>query len=276
VGHIVRDPDVAASYLRYWEKLSTDPKKSPKKGDTPGDSIREWTGIEQPDLQGPPPPNSITTVFSPRQSTAMLDWYAEQLGSAQRSVFFTAAFSVAQQFMDRVTVAKDVPEGEPFLRYLLLEGIGGLMKDKYPLMKEVPQNKIAWGEVMRTRPGEKDELIETLTGLNENVNFLHTKYLLVDPLGDDPIVVSGSANFSNASTVDNDENMLIIRGDTRVADIYLGEFMRLFNHFQGRNMLNRLSDRAVEQVHPLVPDGSWTAEAFTEGTAQHSERLLFA
>jgi hypothetical protein len=28
--------------------------------------------------------------------------------------------------------------------------------------------------------------------------------------------------------------MLIIRGDTRVADIYLGEFMRLFNHFYFR------------------------------------------
>ena len=39
-----------------------------------------------------------------------------------------------------------------------------------------------------------------------------------------PIVVTGSANFSNASCVDNDENMLVIRGDKRVADVYLGEF----------------------------------------------------
>jgi len=27
----------------------------------------------------------------------------------------------------------------------------------------------------------------------------------------------------------NDENMLVLRGDTRVADIFLTEFMRLFN-----------------------------------------------
>jgi phosphatidylserine/phosphatidylglycerophosphate/cardiolipin synthase-like enzyme len=56
----------------------------------------------------------------------------------------------------------------------------------------------------------------------------------MDPLGDDPIVVTGSANFSDASTKDNDENMLIIRGDRRVADIYFTEFQRLFNHYYFR------------------------------------------
>ena len=27
---------------------------------------------------------------------------------------------------------------------------------------------------------------EMLTGLNEHVQFIHTKYMLIDPLGDDP------------------------------------------------------------------------------------------
>ena len=45
-------------------------------------------------------------------------------------------------------------------------------------------------------------------------------------LGSDPIVVTGSANFSHASTNDNDENMLVIRGSQRVADSYFTEFNR--------------------------------------------------
>lgn len=48
-------------------------------------------------------------------------------------------------------------------------------------------------------------------------------------------MITGSANFSDASTKTNDENMLLIRGDTRVADLSLSEFMRLFNHFQFRD-----------------------------------------
>ena len=70
--------------------------------------------------------------------------------------------------------------------------------------------------------------------LNQHVTYIHSKFLLMDPLGDDPIVVTGSANFSDASTNGNDENMLIIRGDRRVADIYFTEFNRLFNHYYFR------------------------------------------
>lgn len=76
---------------------------------------------------------------------------------------------------------------------------------------------------------------ERLSGLNCHVRYVHTKYMLIDPLGPDPIILSGSANFSAASSKDNDENMLVIRGDKRVADIYLGDFMRLYNHFAFRD-----------------------------------------
>ena len=33
---------------------------------------------------------------------AMLDWYADRLATAKNSVFFTAAFSVADKIMEKV------------------------------------------------------------------------------------------------------------------------------------------------------------------------------
>jgi len=85
--------------------------------------------------------------------------------------------------------------------------------------------------------------------LNQHVAYIHSKFLLRDPLGADPIVVTGSANFSDASTNSNDENMIIIRGNTRVADIYFTEFNRLFNHYYFRSVMestnaNKTSDDA--------------------------------
>ena len=71
------------------------------------------------------------------------------------------------------------------------------------------------------------------------MSYIHSKFLLMDPLGSDPIVVTGSANFSDASTNDNDENMLVIRGNRRVADIYFTEFNRLFNHYYFRAVQER-------------------------------------
>jgi phosphatidylserine/phosphatidylglycerophosphate/cardiolipin synthase-like enzyme len=73
--------------------------------------------------------------------------------------------------------------------------------------------------------------------LNQHVSYIHSKFLLSDPLGDDPIIVTGSANFSKASTNDNDENMILIRGDQRATDIYFTEFNRLFFHYYFRSVV---------------------------------------
>ena len=102
----------------------------------------------------------------------------------------------------------------------------------------MPENVFAVGEFIRTNKID-GWVKERLTGLNTNVRFVHNKFLLVDPLTDDPVVVAGSANFSEASTIDNDENMVITRGNRRVADIYLGEFMRLYSHHAFREFLQR-------------------------------------
>lgn len=115
--------------------------------------------------------------------------------------------------------------------------------------------------------------------MNTHVKYIHTKYLLIDPLSDDPVVVTGSANFSDASTTNNDENMLVIRGDTRVADIYLGEFMRMFDHFKFREIASRYaaaSDTEAHQSAYLTPDDSWTNDYYAAGSVKSMRRQLFA
>jgi phosphatidylserine/phosphatidylglycerophosphate/cardiolipin synthase-like enzyme len=77
----------------------------------------------------------------------------------------------------------------------------------------------------------------------------------MDPLGDDPIVVTGSANFSEASTNDNDENMLLVRGNLRVADLYFTEFNCLFNHYYFRSVTEATAN-AREAGEPPPADGS--------------------
>src|SRR4029434_10499443 len=76
--------------------------------------------------------------------------------------------------------------------------------------------------------------------LNTHVAYIHSKFLLRDPLGDDPIVAPGSTHFHAAWTNSNDDNMVIIRGNPRVADIYFTEFNRLFNHYYFRAVVEDL------------------------------------
>ena len=77
------------------------------------------------------------------------------------------------------------------------------------------------------------------SAIGVNVNWVHTKFMLIDPLGSKPVTLTGSANWSEPSVNDNDENMLVIRGNKRVADIYFGEFMRIFAHHRFRESVAR-------------------------------------
>jgi phosphatidylserine/phosphatidylglycerophosphate/cardiolipin synthase-like enzyme len=93
-------------------------------------------------------------------------------------------------------------------------------------------------------------------------------------------VVTGSANFSKASTDTNDENMIVIRNDQRVADIYMGEFMRTFSHYAFREAVARweAQGRSAETWEPqdLVPDASWQKDFFAKGDQRFLRRLYFA
>ena len=105
------------------------------------------------------------------------------------------------------------------------------------------------------------------------------EYLLIDPLGDDPIVISGSANFSDASTRNNDENMLVIRGDQRVADIYLGEFMRLWRHHRFRYIENKRAEEGQDDEYEpnyLDPTPKWANLYYKRGTVKFKKRKAFA
>src|SRR5262249_46849793 len=141
-------------------------------------------------------------------------------------------------------------------------------------LRKMEENKFAIGAFLPH--GAFDRwLNEKLSGLNVNVRYLHTKYMLVDPLGANPLVVSGSANFSAASTTDNDENMLIIRGDQRVADIYLGEFMRLYRHFAFRDWLSQQKDPSEAEVSHLDEKDLWWKAYFGTSFASR-QREYFA
>lgn len=264
VGHVVRDRTVARRYLDYWVELQRDPERP---------AARAFNDQKTPTPAGNPPARKSISLFSPRQSLSALDWYAERMDEARGSVFLTAAFGVSEP------IRAIFDRKKPYLRYLLLDKPG-----EVTTINRNPSNRAVAGGFLGT--GEfRQWLREKLTNLNRHVRFVHTKYMLIDPLGDDPIVITGSANFSKASTTMNDENMLVIRGDTRVADIYLGEFMRLFTHFRFRAKTNTSENQPIPSPDvPGAPQGSklylrdtdyWARRFYYENSPRKHERELF-
>ncbi|MFC3559343.1 phospholipase D-like domain-containing protein [Pedobacter jamesrossensis] len=271
VAHVVENESIAKKYLDYWNALHSDPDIN---------SIRLQNLTLTPDLPAEIPAGT-SVIFSPRKGKAVLERYAEMAQSAKDALFMTFAFGMGDDF-------KFVYENSKApLRIALLERFIRMMPDdtdeeiakketetaKMQKLRNKIENIFAVGNRIVTNKLD-GWLMEKLSGLNGNVNYVHNKFALIDPLSDDPIVIAGSANFSEASTTGNDENMLIVRGNKRIADIYLGEYWRLFKHFSFRESIEKKWNND-QKPKPLIVDDSWWARHFGK-TSDAARRKYFA
>ncbi len=272
VGHVVRDEQVAAAFLAYWDQLAAD---------APIDPLKQWCSTNTPDLPAALPPAGITPLFSPRLRSKMLDWYGERAEAAAQTVMLTAAFGVTER------LARHFDNDKDYLRFLLMERPNQKAETQAMLERD-RDTQIAIGpDLNRDAIALELEGHELDVWLRErhfrernggHVFYVHTKIMAIDVLTEDPLVFTGSANFSPDSLLDNDENMLLIRGDRAVADIYLTEFFRLFNHFYFRYVAQETAKRGQGDPNRIVflePDDRWTDASYTPGRYHQRRRDLF-
>ena len=259
VGHEIRDRAVASQFFSLWSELKRDPEPA---------TLRDWVAANSPCDADVLSTNGIHTVFSPRHGDALLDWYAQEFGIPTLSAHITLPFGMNKTFEDQLKAYSG-----PALHYVLLD-----KRDKnLDEWATSPKVLVAVG----TRGGSdslKRWANENLTGFNTWVRYVHTKILLVNPVAADPVVISGSANFSPASTSANDENMLIIRGEPDVADVYLTEYARMFNHFYARYWASQLSKgpEDAETRSFLDETPTWQTPYFTDGNPKSLQRVLLS
>jgi phosphatidylserine/phosphatidylglycerophosphate/cardiolipin synthase-like enzyme len=265
-AHVVRDPELAARYLAYWQVLDRDETKKPT-------ATKSEAATPAPPA---PSEDEIVPVFSPRRDLDALDWYAELAAGAERALLGTFAFGMNDRFVKVYEQPGDV------LRYALMDkkGNGAAYKEQAAAIdriRRLPNTVVAVGNRVMLNNFDR-WLAETDRVVDEaHVLYVHTKYILIDPLGDSPTVIVGSANFSEASTTSNDENMLVIRGNKEVADIYLGEFMRLFSHYAFRESLGIRSGTSTARAPSrkyLVPGTAWIEADGRSYYAPGSDRAL--
>lgn len=242
VGHWVRDEETAKQYQAYWEVMSQD--LGARDGDSDADvrsknkELRKAVeDLFEVPLKIEDIPAGITTVFSPRTGLKVLDMYVSMVDKAETSAHITLAFGVNKAFKEQL---KDNTANSHIVFLMLEKKDVPNPRSTQPFVAINASNNVykAWGSYLDQPIYQwAKETNARILQLNNHVSYVHSKFLLMDPLSTDPIVVTGSANFSDNSTKENDENMIIIRGDQRVADIYLTEFNRIFNHYYFRSVV---------------------------------------
>ena len=272
-GHIIRDERIARMYQKYWQMIAADTQREQLKAFVNAQTPNPGAELEQ---------DSVTPMFSPRTGDSMLDWYGNQMDSANQTVMLTSAFGVTKK------LAKHFNNDRDYLRYVLMEQRSRSQTAR-EMMRRDQDTRIVMGQGLGVTGSQGHwhdipgwQLEQWMAREHHfrsvgHVFFVHTKYMLIDPLTDDPKIFTDSANFSPGSLTSNDENMLLIRGDKRVADVYLTEFMRLLNHFYFRQVANQKANDGTSDpnVAHLTEDDSWVAGHFRAENYRSKRRELF-
>jgi phosphatidylserine/phosphatidylglycerophosphate/cardiolipin synthase-like enzyme len=248
VAHVVNDSDVAGQFLALFEQLwaGADPS-----------ATKTWIDANNP-LPAKDAPLGL--VFSPRSKKGDLKRYVELINGAQRSLIFATAFDLDDTVEDAL-----LGTGDTVLRFGLQNSasrITGYNRERATFFT-------AKGRLTTAPPGFR---AESYHGQDGNL-LVHLKTAVLDFDTDNPTVITGSQNFSGASSGSNDENALVIRGDLRVADVYMVELFRLFDHYKSRY---KAKDESLQPLAGNVPrrefldetDG-WSAKYYDPSDVMH-------
>lgn len=267
VGHAVYDVSVAERYEAGFQVLAQDLSIN--------DTQAKNDVITPAPLNRAALQHGTTPLFSPQNGLGMLDLYADVCRTA-KVLMVSAPFALHEKIRN---VLQSPTDGA--MRFMLADKEGSYgEKGNIDKLNADPGNMAAVAkpfEGIKLADFQKRKLDRDRLMMDEGFHHagihIHSKIILADPFGPDPILITGSANFSTNSTVNNDSNVLVFRGDTAVADVYVADFMRMFEHYWFRSRKDEKLE--ANQIFALKDTDAWSEKYFTPGSREQRDRLAF-
>jgi len=104
--------------------------------------------------------------------------------------------------------------------------------------------------------------------------IIHDKIVVIDPLSDDSTVVIGSHNLGYKASYQNDENLLILRKNRRLAEAYTVHLLDLYEHYRFRAVQEALHAQGKKGWDGFLSrDGRWLAD-YVQGDRSDLARYL--
>jgi hypothetical protein len=103
--------------------------------------------------------------------------------------------------------------------------------------------------------------------------IIHDKVLVIDPMLEDCVVITGSHNQGYRASYANDENFVIVRGHQPLAQAYATHVMDVYDHYRWRFILKTSSVKSA--FSGLDPTPKWQDKYFTANSTARREALLW-
>jgi len=91
--------------------------------------------------------------------------------------------------------------------------------------------------------------------------IIHDKVMVIDPFADDCVVITGSHNLGYTASYNNDENLVIIQGNRKLAVAYATHVLDVYDHFSWRYAVNHGGATGGDAFLKSDPD-EWLSKYF--------------
>jgi phosphatidylserine/phosphatidylglycerophosphate/cardiolipin synthase-like enzyme len=248
---------LAKGYNAYWERLLKDNFPSPrpitangKKEQRQGQDIR---GKNQKPVEVKTSGNPISAWFSPntlavkkgKKTPPDLNVLFDLMSKAKKAIFFLA-FLPSRAGADSIISAAIAAGKANKALY-----VAGAISDVTAMPGYVPGDKK--GRTKAQREGVKPYTFDSggthivraaaLDGpvgdfekelLKVGTAVVHDKIVVIDPLSSSCVVAAGSHNLGFKASYENDENLLIFRGNQALAQAYAVHVLDVYDHYRFR------------------------------------------
>jgi PLD-like domain len=248
---VIDDDKLAQRYLDYWNKLAADTKAAGGEAKKlQGAALRKWDGAgKEMKVDGA----SLESWFSPNTPKARskgpnekrppdMDVVAGHIAKAKHAILFLAFYpgtpSLANWAGQAARANKDLfvrgcvtnkSASEGF--YYELKGTSPPKKVKGQKTKVMQDPRVVGAEAFDGKlipNGWQKEILAA------GFAIIHDKILVIDPFADDCVVVTGSHNLGHKASFDNDENLVIVQGNKKLAVAYATHVLDVYDHFSWR------------------------------------------
>jgi phosphatidylserine/phosphatidylglycerophosphate/cardiolipin synthase-like enzyme len=274
---IVESHDLATRYLNYWKALSADTTAWPIPAKAAAVKELQAAGLRTSDAKPPieyplvphtkasmwPSPNTAQLIPKakkgdpPAPTPPDLQELFDACGHAKQAILLLVFQPGASGSSSRWTIIKELARiGQASPRLFIR---GAISDEAEALEFEAGRTPAMNAEMVAPAGIVKDIAPWQREIYKAGHAIVHDKIVVIDPFHAECVVATGSHNLGFKASYNNDENLLLVRGNPALAQAYAAHVADVFEHYRWRWYNKRAAERAAAKQ--WVTDGRKAATA---------------
>jgi hypothetical protein len=268
---IIESTELAAAYLDYWNRLKQDGvAQGPdfrSKNNAPLDftidqgetNVRLWFS---PNTQQKSKPSGGKA----ETPSDMMDVFTAMEGASQ-AILFLAFQPGTPSIIDQAASCQQA-KLDLYIRGAVTDpkAVKEYNTDLYHRSGDMPDGTVVAAAAVEDQFGYwEKELLKSSPGAHA---IIHDKIVVIDPFSPNRTVITGSHNLGFSASYNNDENLLIIRGNQALAESYAAHVLDVYDHYRWRYIMQQKHDQAW---NGLKADDSWQDKYFSSTDSARKE-----